>query len=60
MIHAKKPVLLIGESASGKTTFLRNFLRTQDNSNKMTHLELMSLSHAATAARTQSFIEHRL
>lgn len=53
-------MLLIGPTASGKTCLLRHYLRTQDNVNKMTHLELVSCSLAATANRTQQFIEQRL
>ena len=52
LIHSKHPVLLIGPTSTGKTTFLRYYLRTQDNMNKMTHLELISCSNVATAKKT--------
>jgi tRNA A37 threonylcarbamoyladenosine biosynthesis protein TsaE len=52
MFHAKRPILLMGSPASGKTTLLRHFLQTQDNINKMTNLELVSCSHAATSGNT--------
>ena len=57
LIHARRPLLLIGPTASGKTTLIRHYLKSQDNVNKMTHLELISCSLAATAARTQQYME---
>ena len=60
MIHAKRPLLLIGPTASGKTTLLRHYLRSRDNVNKLSHLELISCSLAATAYKTQMYIEQRM
>ena len=35
LLHAKRPILLFGPTASGKTTLLRHYLCTQDNVNKI-------------------------
>lgn len=60
MLHAKLPILFIGPTSSGKTTLLRHYLRTQDNENKLTHVDLISCSIASTAGRTQQYIEQKL
>ena len=60
LFHAKHPVMIIGPTGTGKTTLLRHYLRTHDNTNKMTHLEIISCSLAATASKTQTFIESNM
>ena len=60
LLHAKRPLLFMGPTGAGKTTLLRHFLQTQDNVNRMTHLELVSCSMAATSGKTMQYMEQRL
>ena len=60
LLEQQHSTMLIGRTGVGKSIVLKNFLMTQDGTQKRTNIEMMTFSFSASAGKTQELIEHRL
>lgn len=48
ILEIKKPILIFGPTAQGKSTFMRNYVTENDNNTKVFNYDMMSFSNITT------------